>query len=176
MEGGVHLGPSHAYIPRSDSPGIEPATSYLLGVRFADASEKYGCHRLVAFLPLSSCSRHFHALPFGLSPDNTRLRSQCGRWGSSGAVTCLHTKVGLTGHRPSDLLRASRALYRRVGKEYMSPGGLLVHDNTTAPPRLSPDRSPTPKPVWKVGFILGSHTPAYQDRAHRVSNLRPPTY
>jgi hypothetical protein len=57
VERGVHLGPSHAYIPKSDSPGIIPATFSVLGVRFTDASEKNGC-RLVAILPLSSISRH----------------------------------------------------------------------------------------------------------------------
>jgi hypothetical protein len=40
VEGGVHLGPSNTHIPRSDSPCFEPATFYVLGVRFTDASEK----------------------------------------------------------------------------------------------------------------------------------------
>jgi hypothetical protein len=52
VEGGVHLGPSHAYIPRSDSPGFKPAAVYVLGVRFTDASEKKICYSVV-FLPLT---------------------------------------------------------------------------------------------------------------------------
>jgi hypothetical protein len=68
VEGGVHLGLSHAYIPRSDSPSSEPAAC-VLGVRFSDASEKNGCH-VLDFLPLSSSSRYYHAPP-GLSPDRS---------------------------------------------------------------------------------------------------------
>jgi hypothetical protein len=53
VEGGVLLEPSHAYIPKSDIPGLcfKPATFSVLGVRFTDASEKNGC-RFVAIMPL----------------------------------------------------------------------------------------------------------------------------
>jgi hypothetical protein len=43
-----------------------------------------------------------------------------GRWGSSWAVTRLHIKIGFTGFRTHDHLRIRRALYRRIGKEWMS--------------------------------------------------------
>jgi hypothetical protein len=61
VEGGVHLGPSHAYITISDSLGFEFATFCVLGVRFTDASDN-GC-RLVVILPLSNKSRYYHAPP-----------------------------------------------------------------------------------------------------------------
>jgi hypothetical protein len=47
VEGGVHYEPSHAYVPRSDSPGFEPTTFCVLGMRLIEGSEKNGC-RLVA--------------------------------------------------------------------------------------------------------------------------------
>jgi hypothetical protein len=50
---GVHLGPSHAYITRSDSPGFEPATFCALGVRFTRRTGKKWIS-LSGFSPLSS--------------------------------------------------------------------------------------------------------------------------
>jgi hypothetical protein len=67
VEGGVHFGPSHAYIPRSDSSGIERAALCVSILRFTGASEKNGC-RLVAFIPLSSSSQHCHG-PLRILPE-----------------------------------------------------------------------------------------------------------
>jgi hypothetical protein len=46
---GVHLGPSHALIPRSDSPGFEPATFRVQGVCFTDVLEKNGCFSVASY-------------------------------------------------------------------------------------------------------------------------------
>jgi hypothetical protein len=54
-----------------------------------------------------------------------RLRNQCGRWGSSWAVTHPHVRIGITGFRARELLRNRQALYRRIGKEWMSLCGFL---------------------------------------------------
>jgi hypothetical protein len=55
-----------------------------------------------------------------------RPRNQCGKWGSSWAVTRLHTKIGLTEFRTRDLLRIRRAPYRRVCEGWLLLSGNLA--------------------------------------------------
>jgi hypothetical protein len=77
-------------------------------------------------------------------------------WGSFRAVTCLHTMIGFTGYRTRDVLRIRRALYRLTEKACLTYVATF-HICTKlryyhAPPGLSPDRSPAPKPAWRLAF------------------------
>jgi hypothetical protein len=118
-----HLWPSHAYIPRSDSPGFEPATFRVLSVRFCrfiGAPEKNVS--ISGFSPLSSKHDITTASPQTLP--GPQLGSETDVEGGGSSWAFLHTKIGLIGFRIRDLPRTRRALYRRTGKEWMAISGL----------------------------------------------------
>jgi hypothetical protein len=125
-------------------------------VRFADWSEK-NRSRLVAFLPLSTSSRHYYHAP----PDRSPAPKPIWR---VGFILGRHTptyKIGLTGYRTRDLMRIRRALFRRVlARSIVDICGHFPHmyRTTTLPPPIPhghlPDRSTAPKPMWRMGCYL----------------------